>query len=91
ISELDVEIGRLTGALTQLHRKRGNFESYMVAHQGLLSPLRSVPSEILAEIFLYFRAGWGRDAKSTTKIGPLAITGVCRRWRDIALETPPLW
>ncbi|KZP23966.1 hypothetical protein FIBSPDRAFT_668372, partial [Athelia psychrophila] len=91
ISVLDDEIGRLEGALIELRRKRVTLASYVVAHRGLLAPIRRVPSDILVEIFMYFRAGWGRNAKCSAKTGPLALTGVCRHWRNIALGMAPLW
>ncbi|KZP23973.1 hypothetical protein FIBSPDRAFT_785252, partial [Athelia psychrophila] len=91
ISTLGDEICRLKSALDELQRKRDNFESHKVAYKGLLSPTVRVPSELLAEIFMHFRAEWGHQARYSTESSPLAITGVCRRWRDIALETPPLW
>lgn len=91
ISTLDEEICRLKSALSELQRKRDNFKSNKVAHEHLLSPVRWAPSEVYARIFMHFRAGWGDEARYSTKDGPLEITGVCRRWRDIALETPALW
>ncbi|KAH8092242.1 hypothetical protein BXZ70DRAFT_1067139 [Cristinia sonorae] len=49
-----------------------------------LSPMSKIPPEILAEIFIHARyqdrtAGW------------LAITLVCRHWRELALDTTALW
>ncbi|TFK67000.1 hypothetical protein BDN72DRAFT_843560 [Pluteus cervinus] len=49
-------------------------------------PIHTVPVELLAEVFL-------KAAKSSYKRQQmtLILTWVCRRWREIALNTPQLW
>lgn len=91
ISTLDDDMRNLEAALTELRRKREGFVSYIAANQESLSPFKWFPTDILMEIFMYFMAGWGSTAECSIKNGPLAITGICRHWRNIALETPLLW
>ncbi|KAJ8515568.1 hypothetical protein ONZ45_g7040 [Pleurotus djamor] len=57
-----------------------------------------LPAEIIAEIFLHTKRaaesalvhGLGRDDASCERDW-LVITGVCTRWREIALNCPRLW
>ncbi|KZP23996.1 hypothetical protein FIBSPDRAFT_667482, partial [Athelia psychrophila] len=91
ITTLDEEIYRLETALVELRRKRACIDLHVEAHQGLLSPIRQIPSDLLREIFMHFSAGWGGEAECSARSGPLAITGVCCQWRDFALDTPLLW
>lgn len=91
ISTLDDEISRQETALTELRRKRDGIESYVKVHRGLLAPFRWIPEDIMLEIFMHFKDEWGNKARFSVKHGPLAITGVCQRWRNIALRTPSLW
>ncbi|KAI0056699.1 hypothetical protein BV25DRAFT_1831896 [Artomyces pyxidatus] len=46
------------------------------------APIAKLPNELLRSIFLLT----GRDLPST-----LALTGVCSRWRAVALDAPRLW
>ncbi|KAJ6490735.1 hypothetical protein C8R47DRAFT_1123400 [Mycena vitilis] len=49
-----------------------------------------LPPEILAEIFMHCLPG-DEFVTPDLNTAPLLLCGVCRRWRDIALATPPLW
>ncbi|KDQ62556.1 hypothetical protein JAAARDRAFT_464053 [Jaapia argillacea MUCL 33604] len=51
--------------------------------RGRPHPIHTLPSEILAQIFLVAAQ---RDA-----MAPMAISHVCSTWRSIALHTPSLW
>ncbi|KAF7363954.1 hypothetical protein MSAN_01053700 [Mycena sanguinolenta] len=49
-----------------------------------------VPTEIFAEIFVLCLPT-SRFVVPSLTAAPLAVSGVCRRWRDAALSTPLLW
>ncbi|PPR00564.1 hypothetical protein CVT24_005468 [Panaeolus cyanescens] len=65
--------------------------------KSLLSPLRRLPPEILQEIFLINAPRYIPSKFSSSDIWqedftlPWALTGVCRKWRNVALSTPELW
>ncbi|KAF8882555.1 hypothetical protein BD779DRAFT_919240 [Infundibulicybe gibba] len=59
-------------------------------HKAAISPMRSFPPELLAEVFaaLVTMAKIYWDLRSQP---PLMLMGVCSRWRKIVLDTPRLW
>ena len=62
----------------------------MRAHQGLISCIRRLPSEILGEIFVRCVPPEPYVEPDTTA-APLLLLAVCRGWRRVALGTPRLW
>ncbi|KZV87157.1 hypothetical protein EXIGLDRAFT_752404 [Exidia glandulosa HHB12029] len=69
---------------------------------GLLHPIRSLPDDILVEIFrvdldLHWRALQADDDDDDdlscfgTQNVPFKLAAVCRRWRQLAIATPVLW
>ncbi|KAF7345507.1 ABC protein [Mycena venus] len=50
---LDGEISKLQEALKRLEEERASVLSYQTRHTAILSPLRRLPPEILAQIFLW--------------------------------------
>ncbi|KAJ6595071.1 hypothetical protein DFH09DRAFT_887300, partial [Mycena vulgaris] len=62
--------------------------------KGVLSPIRRIPPEILAEIFLNCRQNSrASEFYSITdpSEAPLLLGRVCSSWRVIAHGTPRLW
>ncbi|KAJ6471291.1 hypothetical protein C8R47DRAFT_1147701 [Mycena vitilis] len=62
--------------------------------RGLLSLVRSIPAEILSEIFIACRdKSLDTPDYETTNpyCAPMVLTHVCSRWRIVALHTPWLW
>ncbi|KAG1897093.1 uncharacterized protein F5891DRAFT_546218 [Suillus fuscotomentosus] len=49
-----------------------------------------LPTEILAQIFLYCIPEDG-DRTPAQHLDPMLLTTVCRRWREIAVDMPSLW
>ncbi|KAJ3536870.1 hypothetical protein NMY22_g5842 [Coprinellus aureogranulatus] len=56
---------------------------FIKQHRALLSPFRRIPGDILGLIFLAARHNHGFPA--------IAISHVCRAWREMALNMPQLW
>ncbi|KAJ7607983.1 hypothetical protein FB45DRAFT_1067713 [Roridomyces roridus] len=59
-----------------------------------LSPVRSLPSEILGEIFAWTLPTVAEASDRTSfkfHHSPWNLTHVCSRWRAIAISTPSLW
>lgn len=51
----------------------------------------SLPNEIICEIFLHFLPIYPLCPPLTGTLSPTSLTHICRRWREIALDTPALW
>lgn len=99
IAQLAGEMVRLQGILDELARKRDALESYTEIHISLLTPVRSLPVEILSEIFLRIRDAttpdtthgeWNIRSPKLNKT-PLLLGSVCSKWRTVTLSTPSLW
>ncbi|KIK51412.1 hypothetical protein GYMLUDRAFT_181451, partial [Collybiopsis luxurians FD-317 M1] len=52
------------------------------------SPLDRIPSEMLAEIFMWCLP---LHPIPNPRQPPFALTTVCRRWRQTAIDAPLLW
>lgn len=61
----------------------------------IIHPVRRLPFEIINEIFLQTLSGsydWDDYPEVHDYVrGPWAYSKVCRRWRDVALQSPRLW
>ncbi|KAG2112477.1 hypothetical protein BD769DRAFT_1778756 [Suillus cothurnatus] len=59
-------------------------------HRGFSSPIWRLPTEILAQIFLYCIP---EDENRTPApyLAPMLLTTVCRRWREVAVDMSSLW
>ncbi|KAK7051255.1 hypothetical protein VNI00_004755 [Paramarasmius palmivorus] len=58
-------------------------------------PINRLPNELLSAIFMYqtgpFSPVLNLRVDGSTQIGWIALTHVCRHWRNVALDTPGLW
>ncbi|KAK7030529.1 hypothetical protein R3P38DRAFT_845267 [Favolaschia claudopus] len=88
IQNLQSQIIMLSGLLR-------NERAVCAALQHLNAPIRTLPVELLAEIFLFMlRDGesGARDVKKNLCISDTyRVSHVCSEWRQIALATPKLW
>jgi hypothetical protein len=97
IAQLAGEMARLQGILDELARKRDALESYTEMHLSLVAPVRSLPAEILSDIFLRLKDATTLSEAIKWSIGPrlnktpLLLGSVCSRWRTVVLSTPSLW
>ncbi|KIK62003.1 hypothetical protein GYMLUDRAFT_84663 [Collybiopsis luxurians FD-317 M1] len=88
---LESEITRVQAALDCLLSEKKRVEAYIDAHQALMSPIRQIPFETLAEIFSWCLPSETAYGVRSLKHAPLLMTMVCRDWRRVAKETPQLW
>ncbi|KAJ7903810.1 hypothetical protein B0H14DRAFT_2284041, partial [Mycena olivaceomarginata] len=66
---------------------------------SLSGPIWRVPAEIVVEIFAHTRptqrlqVWWTRESAKSyiTQTYLLTVSQVCRRWRNVATDTPALW
>ncbi|KAK7464097.1 hypothetical protein VKT23_006258 [Stygiomarasmius scandens] len=85
-----------------LERTKEKLSQYIIEQKVVLHPIRSFPAEMLAKIFKFAvedaSASWYNDTHQLWHNDSLSIKGVrwvigyvCRRWRDLSLNTPRLW
>ncbi|KAG1851863.1 hypothetical protein DFJ58DRAFT_419232 [Suillus subalutaceus] len=60
------------------------------SHKRFSSAIWRLPTEILAQIFLYCIPEDGNWAPAPY-LAPMLLTTVCRRWREVAVDMPSLW
>ncbi|KAG2350109.1 hypothetical protein BDR05DRAFT_1055628 [Suillus weaverae] len=60
------------------------------SHGGFSSAFWRLPTEILAQIFLYCIPEDG-NWMPAPYLAPMLLTTVCRRWREVAVDMPGLW
>ncbi|KAJ7609149.1 hypothetical protein FB45DRAFT_1067153, partial [Roridomyces roridus] len=94
LAVLEQGIVELEDRLKELQSERLALRKLHEEDSAILSPLRRVPPEILAEVFSWTLPGpddafalAGKKAKHS----PWILGYICRRWRDIALSIPSLW
>ena len=95
LSEVEHSIDRIQEALNLFYQRRGEISEHIDVHKALLSPVRHLPNEILAEIFInclpLFSKKDGKLSSFCRRQAPLLVCQVCSRWRAIALSTQKLW
>ncbi|THU75404.1 hypothetical protein K435DRAFT_617605, partial [Dendrothele bispora CBS 962.96] len=86
------ELMQIDAEIAKLQSRRVILDTFVTAHRALLSPVRRIPNEILAEIFVtslpYSSFYHCPTSVDTT---PLKFMSVCKNWRRVALSTPELW
>ncbi|KAF9068521.1 hypothetical protein BDP27DRAFT_816623 [Rhodocollybia butyracea] len=90
INEYTTEISRLESQLSSLKAQCERVERQKLALHSLLSPLRSLPNEILTIIFRC--ACLGNNSVSCSNPGFVyTISAVCSRWCHLAIDSSELW
>ncbi|KAJ8487115.1 hypothetical protein ONZ45_g14443 [Pleurotus djamor] len=83
IRRIDAEIAKLQGEIAALSAQR-----------NALHPMNNLPEEIISDIFLIARIDLANSSNRTTSpaVAPwMTIVSVCRRWRQVTMNTPKLW
>jgi hypothetical protein len=93
ISLLDHESGRLraTSMLDRVSHNRETLLKFSAEYQALLSPVRCLPPEVLAEIFYYCSPENWTDGNPHDKRATMLSLHVYRMWMQVALSTSRLW
>ncbi|KAJ7623706.1 hypothetical protein FB45DRAFT_113374 [Roridomyces roridus] len=94
LASMDTQISNLRAQLIQLEDERSVLAEAHQQHKAILSPLRRMPPEIMANIFLYTLPSLSEIAHSSepkTTQSPWILGQICSRWREIALSTSSLW
>ncbi|OJA09241.1 hypothetical protein AZE42_09215 [Rhizopogon vesiculosus] len=90
ISDLDIVMDKIKSLRHRLVEKRGKVKQSMDLHKGLISALWRLPAEILSQIFVHCLPT-ETDLGISLRLDPLLLTRICRRWREVAMDTPSLW
>ncbi|KAF5332838.1 hypothetical protein D9611_005430 [Ephemerocybe angulata] len=85
LTDLDAQIR----ALTDVRNARADF---VQRHFALLSPLKRLTDDVLSTLFLaLLDHPDNRHAKTSNTHPAVVLSHVCRRWRQLALDTASLW
>ncbi|KAJ7478341.1 hypothetical protein FB451DRAFT_1557035 [Mycena latifolia] len=93
LRDLDGAISKAVLRLLKLQNERSLRSNYAAALEGVLSPLRRIPSEILGEIFLLCREDSLSSYSSILdpREAPMLLCHVSSRWRQVCHSAPRLW
>ncbi|KXN92167.1 hypothetical protein AN958_09259 [Leucoagaricus sp. SymC.cos] len=101
LTTLDSDIAHVQLILSNLFTQRAALQHTIASHKSLLAPIRRLPNELLAEIFLSRESsspgGVNNASKSTVSFTNIhndtlwTILQVSSLWRSIAQSTPRLW
>lgn len=87
--EPEKELAHLDAEISRLQATRKQLQDDLDGHRGLAQPLRRLSPELLQLVFTYCLPNG--FAVMDASQAPLSLGRICRRWRDIAYNTPHLW
>ena len=76
--------------MNQLRLDQDETRTFLEAHRSLLSPVRRLPPEMLAKIFMHCLPH-DKFIKPAWLQAPLLLGQICAVWRNVAFSTPRLW
>ncbi|KAJ7623552.1 hypothetical protein FB45DRAFT_837856 [Roridomyces roridus] len=93
LTRFDSEMTQLKEQLRRLETERAKLAEYHTQHAGIVSPLRRVPPEILAEIFSWTlpTIDQAKGDVSDLRRCPWVLTRISSLWRRTAISIPSLW
>ncbi|KAF9016235.1 hypothetical protein BDZ89DRAFT_923828, partial [Hymenopellis radicata] len=94
LEDLDSKIFHAQQLLENLLSARQHAQSRLEDAKSLLHPMRSIPNELLTEIF-HHCISKTYDFLELDVLNPRGapwlLTRVCHRWRELAINSPQLW
>jgi len=96
VSSLEKRIDDLRKILETLQLKYRSQAETLVVLRSMKSPVHCLPAEVLGRIFQHARWEASDNRKDPPNIRSLShplrrVSQVCRRWREVAVNTPQLW
>jgi hypothetical protein len=85
ITDIDTQILGLERSLSALRTERALERETLDSYKYPV--LIAVPTEIISEIFIQFLPIYPLCPLSTGILSPTVLTQICRKWREIALDT----
>nr|GAT58457.1 predicted protein [Mycena chlorophos] len=92
ISQLETEVSQRIAELSRLKDQLRQLDDRLQASTTF--PFDRLPAELLSEIFIHSTLSPLDDldiAVTESDHIALLLTQICRHWRAVALQTPPLW
>jgi hypothetical protein len=90
ISDLETIIDGIQNLRQQLVEKKNKIIESIHSHERLRSALWRLPTEILSHIFISCLPE-DKYLSPASRLAPILLTRICRRWREVAAGTPSLW
>ncbi|KDR66315.1 hypothetical protein GALMADRAFT_217157 [Galerina marginata CBS 339.88] len=84
------DLMRLQLVVGQMTKQKLDLRDVIDKHRRLLSPVRRLPDDILAAVFLFCLPD-SHNAVMDKNDSPLLLGRVCKHWRNVAYRTPLLW
>ncbi|KAF9063707.1 hypothetical protein BDP27DRAFT_1334733, partial [Rhodocollybia butyracea] len=97
IEDHDFEIRRLRHQIMIIEQQKQQLEAQRAKLRALVSPVRTLPNEILSRILQHvciYDYDDDEDGVHTPFIAhfpAMVLSSVCSRWRQLALSSPSLW
>lgn len=88
LADAQSSLASVEARIAGLQKERTILEQVIEEHKVVLSPLRSLATEILSEILLFSA---GLPTTLNTKSGAWTLSKVSHRWRDIVVSLPQFW
>lgn len=89
IAVLEKEVELIDRKVNRLLKHREAVKAAITARYTQFAPIRSLPSEILVEIFMWVVQHDGRHAMNVFR--QVQLLHICRKWRTILLALPLFW
>jgi hypothetical protein len=90
VSGLENAMDRIKNLHQQLLQKKDRIIHSMNLHKGLVSTLWRFPPELLSLIFVRCLPE-AEHLLPSSKLAPMLLTRICRRWREVAIGMSSLW
>ncbi|KAI5830039.1 hypothetical protein K523DRAFT_416210 [Schizophyllum commune Tattone D] len=91
IAAFDAAIAQAQAMVDGLRKQRRFLRKNWGRKRALLSPIRRLPTEILAQIISLAVMRTFRRHRDSTIIIRHPVLQVCQRWRNFAIQMPELW
>ncbi|RDB27452.1 hypothetical protein Hypma_004120 [Hypsizygus marmoreus] len=97
LAKIEARIAEVQDTLHSLVECRNQKQRRLSLFRGIVSPIRRLPRDVLAQIFLFTREWKTKRSMLDSPVGPLhtrsplVVTHVCSEWRRVALSMPILW
>lgn len=86
------EIDQHHAAIMTIQNQKRELACHMSRTRSLLTPIRTLPVEVLSQIFRYFVIMEGGNRLGIETVIPAGtLSLVCKHWRDVTLWTWELW
>ncbi|KAG1727809.1 hypothetical protein EDB19DRAFT_1748873 [Suillus lakei] len=91
ISGLEAIMDMIKCLHQKLVEKQTKITQSMILHKGVVSALWRLPTEVLSQIFYHCLPEFGHLSPPSGLKAPMLLTGICRRWREVAVNMSSLW